>query len=97
MGIHALFGAFLFGVAMPRDAEAERSSASRRAGGRRAAVAALLRVQRPAHAVRPDGRPDLGGQTARIMVVATLGKFGGTALAARLTGAAWADASRSEC
>jgi Kef-type K+ transport system membrane component KefB len=93
IGIHTLFGAFLIGAIIPHDST----------------VAAVLRRRLhdlvvvlflPAFFAFSGLRTEInliqGSQwwlCAAIIVVACLGKFGGSAVAARLTGMSWRDAS----
>jgi len=94
IGIHALFGAFLFGVAMPKD----KGFASA-LGGRFETVAVTLLL--PLFFAFSGLRTQLGllsspadwGLTLLIVALATAGKFGGSTVAARLTGASWREAS----
>ncbi len=94
IGVHAIFGAFLFGVMIPHDS--------------RLAVAVVGSFEKfvlilllPAFFAFTGMRTEIGllsGWAAwlacgLIIVVATLGKFGGTLLAARATGVAWRHAA----
>lgn len=94
IGIHALFGAFLVGAAMPR------------AAGLSAVLADKLEdfvtvVLLPLFFAYSGLRTQIGllsdaedwALCAAIVAVATLGKFGGTSLAGRLSGLDWRDAS----
>ena len=94
LGVHALFGAFLAGVVMPRDAEAERVFSE---SVEPAAVTFLLPIFFAFSGLRTSvnliAGPELWGQTALILAVAIGGKGVGSALAARAMGAAWADAT----
>ena len=79
IGIHALFGAFLLGAIVPHDS-AWPATLTRQLGrpGRRSAAAGVLRVHRHAHARSAWCR----GSTSwlicgLIILVATVGKFGG--------------------
>ena len=59
IGIHAIFGAFIFGAVMPRQGAAEmttRDPGAAGAGQRAAAAAAVLRRHRPEHQHRRDHR-----------------------------------------
>ncbi|WP_424211359.1 cation:proton antiporter [Streptomyces sp. BI20] len=89
IGVHALFGAFLFGVITPR-------------GGRRVeAAAARIRaftvpVLLPLFFVHTGLRTDIGGLSPElwlwagaILAVAVLGKWGGATTAARAMGRPW--------
>jgi Kef-type K+ transport system membrane component KefB len=92
IGVHAIFGAFLLGVTIPSES--------------RLAASFLLRLKEPvtvlllpAFFAYTGMRTNLGLlQTgdqwlicAVIFLVATLGKWGGTLIAARLTGESWRD------
>ncbi|MEU8872211.1 cation:proton antiporter [Streptomyces javensis] len=87
MGMHYIFGAFLFGIVMPREGALElRDSIS---GGVQHITSLLL----PLYFVVAGLKVDLSGvgvselnQFAAIMLVAVAGKFGGTYLGARLQG-----------
>lgn len=93
IGVHALFGAFLFGVLIPHDSPAARQMEYRL----RDAVAVMLL---PAYFAFTGLRTGIGLVAGAeqwllcglILVVATLGKIGGTCLAARLTGMGRRDA-----
>ena len=95
LGIHALFGAFLTGAVMPRDDRFRHAVSSRFED---LLVAFLL----PLFFAFTGLRTQMGlmvadaGQLlalAMILLVAVAGKFGGTAVAARLTGMSWRGAS----
>ncbi|MGS2642891.1 cation:proton antiporter domain-containing protein [Streptosporangium sp. LJ11] len=85
IGIHAIFGAFLFGLAMPRQgATAVRVDVQDRVGQ---LTSLLLPVYFVTAGLKVDlGRLDLAdlGQFGVILLVAVLGKFGGTYAGARL-------------
>ena len=93
IGIHALFGAFLLGAIIPHDsaARARRHANASRTSSRVLFLPAFFAFTGHAHADRP-GRSGArtGCSAALIILVATVGKFGGTAVAARLTGLALA-------
>ncbi len=94
IGIHAIFGAFLLGAIVPHD-----SSAAHELGRRLKPLATTLLL--PAFFACSGLRTQFGllEGTANwlmcgaIIAVATLGKFGGTLIAARLTGSGWREAS----
>ena len=92
--MHALFGAFLAGVVMPRDEEAERVFSE---FVEPTAVTYLLPIFFAFSGLRTSVNlitgPELWGQTALILAVAIGGKGVGSALSARVMGATWADAS----
>jgi predicted Kef-type K+ transport protein len=97
IGIHAVFGAFVAGVAMPRG-RASRSS-SRRTLVRDDDVlrAGVLRLLRPEHAHRPAG--ESGALGARAPRARHRGRGQGLACtaAARAAGEPWRARSRSAC
>jgi len=94
IGIHAIFGAFLLGALVPHDSPLARSFS----GSLKDVVTVLLL---PAFFAYTGMRTELsllvGGEQwlacAAIVVVATLGKFGGALLAARWGGMPWREAS----
>lgn len=94
IGIHALFGAFMLGAIVPHDSTLSRDLTGRLEG---LVVVMLL----PAFFVLTGMRTEiglLGGASdwlicLAIIAVASLGKFGGSAAAARLTGLRWRDAA----
>ncbi|MFI9804309.1 cation:proton antiporter [Streptomyces sp. NPDC052301] len=87
MGMHYIFGAFLFGVVVPNDrAERLRGDLVQHT---RTVTSVLLPVYFVVAGLKVDLRGFGWAQTAElgaVMVVAVAGKFGGTYLAARLTG-----------
>jgi Kef-type K+ transport system membrane component KefB len=94
IGIHALFGAFILGAIVPHDSTLARDLTER--------LEALVVVMLlPAFFVLTGMRTEiglLGGASdwlicLAIIAVASLGKFGGSAAAARLTGLGWRDAA----
>ena len=93
IGIHAIFGAFLLGAVIPHDSVIAREMTHRL---EHLVVVLLL----PAFFGFTGMRTQIGlvsgaGQwalCAAIVLVACVGKFGGTAIAARLTGLDWRDA-----
>jgi Kef-type K+ transport system membrane component KefB len=94
IGVHAIVGAFLFGVVMPRDA----GWIQRFREHVQAPVTGLLL---PAFFALTGMRTEIGlvsGGSAwlacvLVVLVATAGKFGGTLLAARMSGLPWRDAT----
>jgi Kef-type K+ transport system membrane component KefB len=90
IGIHAIFGAFLLGAVMPHD-----SSLARELTVKLEDVVTVLLL--PAFFAYTGMRTQIGLVAgaeewllcAGILVVATAGKFGGTLLAARLSGFGW--------
>ncbi|MER7183577.1 cation:proton antiporter [Streptomyces hyaluromycini] len=93
IGVHALFGAFLFGVVTPRGSRRIEATAARM---RAFAVPVLL----PLFFVSTGLKTDiglLGGSGTQwlwagaVLVVAVAGKWGGGTLAARLSGRDWRD------
>jgi Kef-type K+ transport system membrane component KefB len=94
IGVHAVFGAFLFGVLIPHD-----SRLARDIGRKLYDVVTVLLL--PAFFAFTGLRTQIGlvstgaewGMCAAVVVVATAGKFGGAFLAARATGHGWRDAA----
>jgi Kef-type K+ transport system membrane component KefB len=94
IGIHAIFGAFLLGTIIPHDSKVSAQMTER--------VADIVRVMfLPAFFAFTGLRTEIGliqsgadwAVCVLIVAVATAGKFGGTAVAARLTGAPWRDSA----
>ncbi len=93
IGIHAIFGAFLLGAIMPHDSQVADHVHER--------IEDIVRVMfLPAFFAFTGLRTEIGLRRRRpsdwlwcaaIIVVATVGKFGGTTLAARLLGLDWRD------
>jgi Kef-type K+ transport system membrane component KefB len=94
IGIHAVFGAFLVGVLIPHD-----SRLARDVGRKLFDVVTVLLL--PAFFAFTGLRTEIGlvssgsewAMCVTIVLVATVGKFGGATLAARLTGQSWRDAA----
>jgi Kef-type K+ transport system membrane component KefB len=94
IGIHAIFGAFLLGAVIPHDSAVARTFSTQL----RPMVATLLL---PAFFAFTGMRTRIdllsGGEAwlicALIILVATAGKFGGTAIAARVAGLDWRSSS----
>lgn len=94
IGIHALFGAFLLGTVIPCD-----SKAAHELKGSIEGIVSVLFL--PAFFAYTGLRTQIGlvsGGTAWLMcgaiiAVACIGKFGGSFMAARLTGLGWRDSS----
>jgi Kef-type K+ transport system membrane component KefB len=94
IGIHAVFGAFLLGAVVPHDSRIAREFTAML----KDPVTILLLPAFFAYTgLRTQIRLVSGWENwlwcGAIIVVATLGKFGGTLLAARLTGYGWRDAA----
>ena len=93
IGIHAIFGAFLLGVVIPSESGLANSFLSKL----KEPVTVLLL---PAFFAYTGMRTEIGllnnwsqwAICAAIIGVATLGKFGGTLIAARCAGETWRDA-----
>jgi Kef-type K+ transport system membrane component KefB len=94
IGVHALFGAFLFGAVVPHDSAVARTLTNR--------LEDLVTVLfLPAFFAFTGMRTQIGLVSGLdqwlicglIIAVATAGKLGGTALAARLTGLGWREAA----
>ena len=92
IGIHAIFGAFLLGTIIPHDSKVATDVTER--------IADIVRVMfLPAFFAFTGLRTEIGliasGQEwllcGLIVLVATAGKFGGTAVTARLAGLSWAE------
>lgn len=94
IGIHALFGAFLLGAVIPHDGRLAREFTAKL----KDPVTVLLL---PAFFAYTGMRTQIGLVSTgtdwlwcgAIVLVATLGKFGGAMLAARLTGQSWRDSA----
>lgn len=94
IGIHALFGAFLLGVIIPHDSRIARDFTHKLGD-----IVSILFL--PAFFAFTGMRTQIGLVSGwgnvliclAIIAVATLGKFGGSAVAARLTGQSWREAS----
>jgi Kef-type K+ transport system membrane component KefB len=94
IGIHAIFGAFLLGAIIPHDADVAIDFQHKLED-----IVKILLL--PAFFAYTGMRTEIGlvtgwaawGFTALIILVATLGKFGGSCIAARLTGHDWRTAS----
>lgn len=94
IGIHALFGAFLFGAVFPKDNGLAHALASKLES---VAVLLLLPLFFAFSGIRTHMGLVSGAQqwliVAALIGLATLGKFGGSAVAARLSGMRWREAS----
>lgn len=94
IGIHALFGAFLFGAILPKEGGFARRVAERLED---LVLVVLLPLFFAYSGVRTEiGLLDSGEDwllCGLVIVVACLGKFGGSTVAARLTGLGWRDAT----
>jgi len=94
IGIHAIFGAFLLGAMIPHD-----SRVARELGAKLSDVVTVLFL--PAFFALTGMRTQIGLVAGAeqwlicglIIAVATLGKFGGTLAAARLSGIGWRDSA----
>ena len=94
IGIHALFGAFLFGTIIPKEGGLAESLAEKLED---VAVVLLLPLFFAYSGLRTEigllsGASDWA-MCGLIIVLACAGKFGGSALAARFTGLRWREAS----
>ncbi|MFG3660147.1 cation:proton antiporter [Streptomyces sp. NPDC047706] len=94
IGVHALFGAFLFGVVTPRGRRKIEAAAGRL---RAFTVPVLLPLFFVVTGLRTDvsllgGDPALWLWAGAVLAVAVLGKWGGGSVAARLAGRGWRDA-----
>ena len=94
IGVHALFGAFIAGVVMPKDAKLVQEITSRLED---LLFIVLLPLFFAATGVRTSigllGDSALLGLFGLVMLVAIVGKVGGSALAARVAGLSWSDAT----
>jgi Kef-type K+ transport system membrane component KefB len=92
LGIHALFGAFLFGAVVPREAAVVQDLTRKLEDF---TVVFLLPLFFAFTGLRTRigllDRPELWVYTLLILLVAVAGKLGGSALGARLTGMGWRD------
>lgn len=94
IGVHALFGAFVFGVVVPRGSRTVERCAGRL---RAVTVPVLLPLFFVVTGLRTDlallvGDPVLWLWALAVLVVAMAGKWGGGALAARAAGRPWPEA-----
>lgn len=93
IGIHAVFGAFLFGVMIPHQSNLARSLHQN--------LESLTILLLPAFFAFTGMRTEIGllrgpyewAVCAVIIAVATMGKWGGAVLGARFTGLSWQDSS----
>lgn len=93
IGIHALFGAFLIGLVIPKGVLSERLTERLED----TVTVILVPLFFAYSGLRTEiGLVDTGAEwamTGLITLVACLGKFGGSAIAARVTGMSWREAS----
>jgi Kef-type K+ transport system membrane component KefB len=93
LGLHALFGAFIAGVVMPKDYELAHALRSRLESF---TLVLLLPLFFALAGLRTEigalGSWDLGLTCALLVAVAVTGKLGGTFVAARASGVGWRDA-----
>ncbi len=94
IGIHALFGAFLFGAVLPKGGGLSHALAEKLES---VAVVLLMPLFFAFSGLRTQIGLLTGAEqwllTLGIIAVATFGKFGGSAVAARITGINWREAS----
>lgn len=94
LGIHALFGAFLLGAVMPKHPAYVHTLSEKLYDG---AVVLMLPLFFAFTGLRTSIGLISGAQMwfycGLVIIVAILGKFGGTALAGRVTGMSWREAS----
>ena len=93
LGIHALFGAFVAGLVMPKDAKLEETLG----GAVEPLTASLLlplffAIAGLRTSVRLISSPALAGDTLIVLATAVLSKGGASALTARVMGMEWRDA-----
>lgn len=90
LGVHPLFGAFLAGVAMPKDPAFVRALVTRLED---VTIVVLLPTFFVVSGLRTQvgvlDRADMWLYFAAVLVAAVAGKIGGTAIAARATGKTW--------
>lgn len=94
IGIHSIFGAFMLGAMMPKDGDLVRGLTEKVEDF---AVVFLLPIYFAYTGLRTQvgllDSSDLWFFCLLIIGVATVGKFGGSAIAARITGLSWREAS----
>lgn len=94
IGIHALFGAFLLGAIMPRESEFAHELTQKIEDF---VVVGILPLFFAVSGLRTQiglvDSPERWIECGAIIAVACVGKFGGTALAARATGLGWRESS----
>lgn len=94
IGIHALFGAFLFGAIVPKEGKLAEAIAEKLEA---VAVVLLLPLFFAYSGLRTEiglvNTTDDWIVTGVIVLLATIGKFGGSAVAARMTGIGWRESS----
>ena len=93
LGLHSVFGAFLMGCVLPRDRRLARALADRLQGVVVLLLPLFFAQTGLRTSVRLLDRPWLWLVCVVIVAVAVIGKFGGAALAGRLTGLAWREAA----
>ena len=93
LGIHALFGAFLYGSLLPRDREFVRDLTGKLED---VTVVFFLPLFFASTGLKTSvglvEGAEMWGYFGLVMLVAVAGKFGGSTLAARLTGLTWREA-----
>ncbi|HSL71782.1 MAG TPA: cation:proton antiporter [Longimicrobiales bacterium] len=92
IGIHALFGAFLAGVVIPRDETFVRELIHRLEELTLVFLLPLFFAFTGLRTVITSVGPGLWTLAATVIAAAIIGKFGGSALAARATGMNWTEA-----
>lgn len=94
IGIHAIFGAFIVGVAMPRtEGRAARTARQLEVTTTAILLPLFFVVAGLAVEIGALGSPMALLVTIVVVVVASLGKLGGTAVSARCVGMTWSDAA----
>lgn len=94
IGIHAIFGAFLAGVVVPRHPDLTAGITARLEDMTRVLLLpTFFAVVGLSTRIDVFGRPELWVVTAAVIAVAVAGKLGGSAVAARVTGLPWREAS----
>jgi len=94
IGIHALFGAFVLGFIMPKGSRFVRHLSEKLEDFTVVLLLPLFFAYTGLHTqLALLNSPALLGYTVLIVAVACVGKFGGSALASRLSGSSWREAS----
>jgi Kef-type K+ transport system membrane component KefB len=93
LGIHSLFGAFFLGVILPKNADFTRALRLKLEPMTTVALLPLFFAYSGLRTSINVVHGTLWVYTLLVIVVAVAGKFGGSMLAARMSGASWTDAS----
>jgi Kef-type K+ transport system membrane component KefB len=92
IGVHAVFGAFLAGVIMPRNSPVRERLMDRLGTIHLLLLPLFFAFTGLRTELRFFNEPRTWLLCAGVIVVATIGKFGGSAIAARVTGSSWNEA-----